>query len=182
MALLTPLYTGQATSDDDAIRAFLAPVGVAFERWELPDEVAALAGKDRLSDQDKARLLDLFRAHLDRLADEAGYVEADVVAIRPDIEGIDTALAKFDKVHYHDDDEVRAIVGGQGVFGFVGDDGRQFTLQVEAGEFISVPAGMWHWFYCLADKNITALRLFKDTAGWVPHYRATERGVPGSAA
>ena len=80
--------------------------------------------------------------------------------------------------HFHDDDEVRAIVGGRGVFGFVGDDGRQFLLTVEPGDYISVPGGMWHWFYCDDTRNITAIRLFKDTTGWTPHYRSTERGKP----
>jgi len=73
---------------------------------------------------------------------------------------------------------VRAIVGGRGVFGFVGDDGRQFLLTVEPGDYISVPGGMWHWFYCDDTRNITAIRLFKDTTGWTPHYRSTERGKP----
>ncbi|MGM0577570.1 MAG: cupin domain-containing protein [Myxococcota bacterium] len=169
MARLTPLWTASATEDPEAIRAFLSERGIAFETWDLPDEVVALAAQDALTDEEKATLLGHFRDHLDRLAEEEGYVEADVVAVRP-VDGVDQALAKFDRVHYHDDDEVRAIVGGAGVFGFVGDDGRQFLVRVEAGEYISVPAGMWHWFYVLEDRNITALRLFRDTAGWVPHY------------
>ena len=75
-----------------------------------------------------------------------------------------------------------AIVGGGGVFGFVGDDGRQLLLTVEPGDYIRVPAGMWHWFYCHGDKNITALRLFKAPAGWVAHYRDTRRGQPAQQA
>ena len=92
--------------------------------------------------------------------------------------GLTDALAKFDKVHFHDDDEVRAIGGGRGVFGFIADDGRQFLLTVEAGDYISVPAGVWHWFYCVDGRNITCLRLFKDDSGWIPRYRDTTRGVP----
>ena len=125
-------------------------------------------------------MLDAFKGHLQRLAEDKGYIDADVVCIR-NVEGIDAALAKFDKVHFHDDDEVRAIVGGSGYFGFIGDDGRQFLVHVGHGDYLSVPAGMWHWFYCDADRNITALRLFKDTSGWVPRYRSTERGTPTTA-
>ncbi len=180
MARLTPLWTAPALREPAEISAFLDARGIRFERWTLPEEVTELASRRRLDDDAKARLLELFRVELAREADAAGYVDADVIAIRPDLPGLDGALAKFDKVHFHDDDEVRAIVGGRGVFGFIADDGRQFLLQIEAGEFISVPAGAWHWFYCLEDRDITALRLFKDSAGWTPRYRSTARGVPGS--
>lgn len=178
MAQLQPLWTTECTVAADEIAAFLGARGIAYERWDLPEEARTLAAQERLTDSEKERLLELFRAHLDRLATDAGYVDADVIAIRNDMPGLDDALAKFDKVHYHDDDEVRAIVGGGGVFGFIADDGRQFLLTVEAGDYISVPAGVWHWFYCLDARNITCLRLFKDTTGWSPHYRDTSRGVP----
>ncbi len=176
MALLTPLWTASPLTDDSDIAAFLGRVGVTFERWVLPAEAASIAAQGRLSDADKARLLELFADTLAQKAERDGYRAADVVAIRPDLPNVDDALAKFDKVHFHDDDEVRAIVGGEGVFGFVGDDGRQFTLTLGPGEFVSLPAGIWHWFYCLADRTVTAIRLFKENPSWVPHYRSTERG------
>lgn len=173
MATLTPLWTQAATSDPAAIADFLRGRGVRFERWQLPPRAAELAAQARLSDADKHELLSLFAAELAREATTQGYRAADVVALRPDLPGVDDALAKFDRVHFHDDDEVRAIVGGEGVFGFVGTDGRQFLLTMRAGEYISVPAGAWHWFYCTADKNVTALRLFKDSPSWIAHYRDT---------
>lgn len=177
MAILTPLWTALPLTADVDVHAFLEARGVIFERWGLPAEARSIAAKHRLDDADKARLLELFAAKLAEKAERDGYHAADIVAIRPDLPGVDDALAKFDKVHFHDDDEVRAIVGGEGVFGFVGDDGRQFTLTLQAGEFVSLPAGVWHWFYCLADKTVTAIRLFKDNPSWVPHYRSTERGL-----
>jgi len=176
MATLTPLWTAPPLTEDAAIATFLGERGVAFERWAMPDEAVAIAAQARLSDTDKARLLALFADRLAEKATRDGYHAADVVAIRADLPGVDDALARFDKVHFHDDDEVRAIVGGCGVFGFIGDDGRQFLLSLEAGEFVSLPAGIWHWFYCDADKSVTAIRLFKDNPSWVPHYRSTERG------
>lgn len=182
MARLQPLWTEEASTDAGEITAFLRERGIVFERWPLPDAVRAVAAKTRLDDADKAGLLAAFRAELTAKADGEGYGSADVVAIRPDLPGVDDALAKFDRVHFHDDDEVRAIVGGHGVFGFVDDHGRQFLLTVEPGDYISVPAGIWHWFYCGSDKFITALRLFRDNAGWVPRYRSTERGTAQTAA
>lgn len=175
MATLTPLWTTTPLTRDEDIAAFLAARGVAFERWAMPAEAAAIAAQDRLSDEDKARLLALFGDKLAEKADRDGYRAADVVAIRKDLPGVDEALARFDRVHLHDDDEVRAIVGGAGVFGFVTPDGRQFLLALGPGEYVSLPAGMWHWFFCTAEKNVTALRLFKDNPSWVPHYRDETR-------
>jgi len=178
MAVLTPLWTHSPTSDPKTIEAFLAARGIRFEVWDLPATAIELAARDRLSDDDKQVLLTLFADKLAEKASRDDYKFADVIAIRPDLADVDQALAKFDRVHFHDDDEVRAIIGGLGVFGFVGDDGRQFTVTMEPGEYISLPAGVWHWFYCLDAKNVTALRLFRDNPSWVPHYRSTERGKP----
>lgn len=176
MAVLTPLWTRSPTADTATIKAFLRERGVAFEVWDVPAAARELAARPRLDDEDKQTLLGLFADHLAAKAEREGYRAADVVAIRPDLPGVDDALGKFDRVHFHDDDEVRTIVGGEGVFGFVGDDGRQFTLTLQPGEYVSLPAGMWHWFYCLDSKNVTAIRLFKDNPSWVPHYRSTARG------
>ena len=168
MAVLTPLWTGVALKNSDEISAFLAKRGIVFATWELPAEAKELSALPSLDAEQKARLLALFSEELGA----TNYTNADVIAIRPELPGLDDALAKFDRIHYHDDDEVRAIVGGDGVFGFIGEDDRQFLLHIQAGEYISVPAGTWHWFYCTEAKNITALRLFEDMTGWVPHYRS----------
>jgi len=182
MAVLTPLWTQSPTSDPATIRAFLKARGVEFERWELPASAQAIAAKASVSDEDKQTLLRLFADKLAEKALRQGYQAADVVVIRPHLPGVDLALAKFDRVHFHDDDEVRAIVGGGGGFGFVADDGRQFTLALQPGEYLGLPAGMWHWFYCLDTKNVTAIRLFKDNPSWLAHYRTTERGQPSGLA
>ena len=178
MAVLTPLWTQSPTSDPATVDAFLRARGITFECWSMPAAAVALAAKNRLSDEDKQVLLSLFADKLAEKATHDGYKSSDVVAIRPDLPNVDEALAKFEEVHFHDDDEVPAIVGGEGVFGFIDDDGRQFTVAMQPGEFISLPAGMWHWFYCFDSKNVTALRLFRDNPSWVPHYRDTARGQP----
>ena len=181
MARIDPLWTAAPLTERAAITAFLAARGIRYEAWRLPDATATLAARAHLDDADKRALLDAFSAELAAKAD-AGYASADVVAIRPDAPGLADALARFDRLHFHDDDEVRAIVAGRGIFGFFDEDGRQFLLTVEAGDYIAVPAGIWHWFYCDDGRFVTALRLFRDAAGWVPHYRDTARGVPSPAS
>jgi 1,2-dihydroxy-3-keto-5-methylthiopentene dioxygenase len=84
-------------------------------------------------------------------------------------------LNKFNSEHWHDEDEVRFIVEGRGVF-HVHPVGRPvFAIEVGAGDLIRVPAGTHHGFDLCADRRIRAIRLFRDKSGWTPHY--TQSGV-----
>ena len=49
-------------------------------------------------------------------------------------------------------------------------DGRVYDAHCAAGDLISVPAGTKHWFDAGPTPSFTALRVFTDTTGWVPHY------------
>jgi len=171
MAIVTIEDTGHTLTGDAEISAFLQTHNVDFERWSMAPAIVDLASQPTLDDTQKAQVIEGFRQKLDQLAESHGYIQADMVVLNPDTPGLDVALAKFDKEHYHTDDEVRFIVDGSGVFGFVGKNEQRFLVEVHAGEFISVPANMWHWFYLCDDKRIKALRLFQDMTGWVPHYR-----------
>jgi len=46
-----------------------------------------------------------------------------------------------------------------------------------------VPRGTWHWFDLCGDRDIRAIRLFQDKAGWTPHYTnsGTDKGFQPSA-
>jgi hypothetical protein len=84
-------------------------------------------------------------------------------------------LNKFSSEHWHDEDEVRFIVEGRGLFHIHPQDGAVFAIEVEAGDLIRVPRGTHHWFDLCADRRIRAIRLFQDASGWTPHY--TQSGV-----
>jgi len=84
-------------------------------------------------------------------------------------------LAKFSREHWHDEDEVRFILAGSGVFHIHPEGGPVTAIEVEAGDLIRVPRGTWHWFDLCAEKQIRAIRLFQDPAGWTPQY--TDSGV-----
>jgi 1,2-dihydroxy-3-keto-5-methylthiopentene dioxygenase len=45
-----------------------------------------------------------------------------------------------------------------------------FAIQLDAGDWINVPAGTRHWFDLCAERTIRAIRLFKDPSGWAPRY------------
>jgi 1,2-dihydroxy-3-keto-5-methylthiopentene dioxygenase len=86
-------------------------------------------------------------------------------------------LAKFSTEHWHDEDEVRLIVEGRGLFHIHPPDGPVFAIEVQAGDLIRVPRGTHHWFDLCGDRRIRAVRLFQDPSGWAPHY--TNSGVDG---
>ena len=131
--------------------AFLADNGVYYRR--LPEEAAG------------------YQPILDDLAQHRGYGTQDEVKLRPDTPNLDAALAKFDGEHLHEDDEVRFILDGEGVFDIRTNGDAWMRIIVERGDLIVVPAGKWHRFELTAAKTIHAVRLFKDPAGWVPVYR-----------
>ncbi len=112
---------------------------------------------------------------LDRLKSERGYVEQDIVELSPHTPGLDELCAKFEGEHLHSDDEVRYVLGGEGIFDIRSVDDRWMRVMVEAGDLIVVPAQLHHRFLLTEQKHIRCVRLFKDSSGWVPHYRgATE--------
>ena len=112
-----------------------------------------------------------FRGPLEALKSARGYVEEDVVALSPDTPNLDVICAKFIDEHYHDDDEVRFVVEGEGVFDIRSDEDRWMRVVVEPGDLIVVPAKRHHRFLLTEQKTIRCVRLFKDTSGWEPHYR-----------
>jgi len=83
-------------------------------------------------------------------------------------------LKRFASEHWHDEDEVRLIVEGRGLFHIHPAGKPVFALEVEAGDLIRVPRGTHHWFDLCGDRRIRAIRLFQDQSGWTPHY--TESG------
>ena len=61
-------------------------------------------------------MLAAYAPEIDRLKARGGYVTADVIDVRPETPNLDAMLAKFSREHWHDEDEVRFILEGRGVF------------------------------------------------------------------
>ena len=113
----------------------------------------------------------VYQAPLDELKVRNGYVQQDIVELAPTTPNLDTICAKFIEEHTHDDDEVRFVLSGEGIFDIRDDQDRWMRVQVCAGDLIVVPAGRNHRFLLTEAKHIRCVRLFKDAAGWVPNYR-----------
>jgi 1,2-dihydroxy-3-keto-5-methylthiopentene dioxygenase len=149
------------TEDPEIITKTLAAQGVRFERWSLPVAVSP--------DADADTLLAAYRPHLDRLMGEAGAGTADVIKMRPGNAAYPAMRQKFIDEHIHTEDEIRFFVSGAGNF-ILHMNGHVYDAHCTAGDLISVPAGIKHWFDAGAEPNATVLRVFTDTTGWTPHY------------
>jgi 1,2-dihydroxy-3-keto-5-methylthiopentene dioxygenase len=151
----------------EAVTAFLAAHGIDYERWTPEHPVDANATPEML--------LAAYHREIETLKARGGYRTADVIDVRPETPNLDAMLAKFNREHWHDEDEVRFIIEGRGLFHIHPPQGPVFALEVEAGDLVRVPRGTHHWFDLCADRRIQAIRLFQDSAGWTPHY--TESGI-----
>jgi 1,2-dihydroxy-3-keto-5-methylthiopentene dioxygenase len=167
MAVLRIPDKEKTLSEQDQIRDYLAGIGIEYERWELLPSVADNASAEQV--------LSAYAPQIEQLKKRGGYVTADVIDVNADTPGLDTMLAKFNIEHRHEEDEVRYIVAGRGLFHIHPPAGPVVALEVEAGDLIRVPRGTLHWFDLCADRRIRAIRLFQDVSGWTPHY--TNSGV-----
>ena len=149
-------------TDPVAIAGPLAEIGIDYERWENIREVSPDA-----TDQE---ILEAFSDEIERLKTAGGYVTADVINVVPTTPGLEEMLNKFNKEHWHDEDEVRFIVKGHGLFHIAPKDSDVVSIEMEAGDLIRVPRGTLHWFDLCGDRTVRAIRLFQDMSGWTPYY------------
>ncbi|MEO5859642.1 MAG: cupin domain-containing protein [Pyrinomonadaceae bacterium] len=154
-------------TDASEISTYLHGIGIDYAKWENLKQVSEDA-----SDQE---ILDGYADEIDVLKKSGGYVTADVINIVPTMPGLDVMLNKFNKEHWHDEDEVRFIVKGHGLFHIAPEGGDVVSIEMEAGDMIRVPRGTKHWFNLCGDKTVRAIRLFQDVSGWTPQY--TDSGV-----
>jgi len=167
VALVRIPQENRTLTDPQEIVRYLGTIGIDCEHWEPAHPVAANAPPEEI--------LGAYFHEIERLKSLGGYVSADVIDVKPETPGLDAMLAKFNREHWHDEDEVRFIIQGRGLFHIHPRQGPVIAVEVEPGDLLRVPRGTWHWFDLCADREIRAIRLFQSTAGWTPRY--TESGV-----
>ena len=156
---------GRTVTGEAAVRETLGRVGIDYERWQPSHPVPAGAPAEAV--------LAAYAAEIDRLKAAGGYVTADVIDVSPQTPNLDAMLAKFRKEHWHDEDEVRFILRGRGVFHIHPQDAPVMAIEVGPGDLIRVPRGTHHWFDLCSERDIRAIRLFQDVSGWTPRYTDT---------
>ena len=117
--------------DAEEVRAFLGAQGIDYERTEPSVPVPPDAPADVL--------LAAYKNKIDELKARGGYVTADVIDVFPHTPNLDAMLNKFNSEHWHDEDEVRFIVEGHGLFHIHPKTGPVFAIEVGAGDLIRVP-------------------------------------------
>lgn len=175
MAILR-LEDGTTYTQLSDIMRELAPLNVQINHWPIGEdpELSALLAQDVLSDAEKEKVLQALDAYFQHLLQTAGYKSRDLIVLHPSVPNLDSLLSKFDQCHTHADPEVRYIIAGEGVFGFVRPDASQVELTVQPEDYINVPSGTEHWFYLTASQQIKAVRYFTTTEGWIPKYTDTQ--------
>jgi 1,2-dihydroxy-3-keto-5-methylthiopentene dioxygenase len=162
MAIVRIQKENREITDVEEIRAYLAPHGIWYEKWDVEGRIGA--------DATNEEILTAYAPEIERLKARGGFVTADVINVDPQTPNLDAMLNKFNKEHTHSEDEVRFTVRGSGVFHIHPENGSVFAITVESGDLINVPAGTKHWFDLCSDRNIRCIRLFQDPSGWAPHY------------
>lgn len=102
---------------------------------------------------------------------ERGYVDEDYVELKPDMPNLGEICAKFDKEHFHTEDEARVVVEGAGIFDVRDASDRWVRIEVNPGDAIVIPANTHHRFMLTDVKHIRCMRLFANHDGWAPLYR-----------
>jgi len=138
MATLNIPDEKKTLSEFEQVRAHLATMGIDYERWRPAHEVATGASV--------AEILAAYSPEIERLKAQGGYVTADVIDVTPQTPGLEAMLNRFNSEHWHDEDEVRFIIEGRGIFHIHPREGNVVSITVEAGDLLRVPRGTWHWF------------------------------------
>jgi len=154
MALLRIPDEQRSLREPDEVRDYLAGIGIEYERWETPANLP--------EDASPEQVLSTYAPQIEEWRVRGGYVTADVIDVNRDTPGLDDMLAKFNIEHTHDEDEVRYIIAGRGLFHIRPPQGPVVAIEVEAGDLMRVPRGTLHWFDLCGDRRIRAIRLFQD--------------------
>jgi 1,2-dihydroxy-3-keto-5-methylthiopentene dioxygenase len=161
MALVKIAAEGTTIEGAAKVREYLAAAGIDYQvvpMVPLADDAPA------------ADVLEQYAGAIEALKASGGYTTADVIDVKADTPGLDAMLARFNSEHWHDEDEVRLILEGRGLFHIHPVDGPVFAIEIQPGDLIRVPKGTHHWFDLCGERRIRAIRLFQNAAGWTPHY------------
>ncbi|APH05557.1 1,2-dihydroxy-3-keto-5-methylthiopentene dioxygenase [Bacillus weihaiensis] len=170
MAVIKVRNTSEVIEGHDNVLTFLEKQGVLYEHWDMSKLPEELKEKFVLSDEEKEGILTAYKDEIEELAERRGYKTWDIVALSDATPNIEELLKKFENVHTHTEDEVRAITAGHGIFIIKGNDEvGYFDVELEPGDVISVPEGNPHFFTLMEDRQVVAVRLFIETEGWVAH-------------
>ncbi|CAH6721796.1 1,2-dihydroxy-3-keto-5-methylthiopentene dioxygenase [[Candida] jaroonii] len=118
---------------------------------------------------------------LNSLASERNYKNRDEITLNlnsfnGDIDAFNAKMAQFYKEHYHEDEEIRYIIDGEGYFDVRDGGDKWIRAKLNKNDLLILPAGIYHRFTLSSNqRNIKAVRLFKDEPKWEAINRETNK-------
>jgi len=167
MAVLRIPEENRTISGKVEVAEYLGRIGIEYNVWQPAHPIKPGAAQEEI--------LGAYSNEIEDLKARGGYVTADVISVTPQTPNLDAMLAKSSREHWHDEDEVRFIIQGRGLFHVNPKTAPVVAIEVEPGDLIRVPRGTLHWFDLCSTKQIQCIRLFQDPTGWTPWY--TDSGV-----
>jgi len=161
----TSLDTADTCHDRHSISEQLGAIGVRFEHWGTPAELAA--------DADQESVLDAYRAEIETLNRQYGFQSIDVVSLTPDNPKKEELRHKFLAEHTHADFEVRFFVDGSGLF-YLHANNKVYCVLCERGDLISVPENTTHWFDMGSEPFFKCIRFFVVPDGWTGEFTGSD--------
>ena len=169
MAQIRIRNTNERIEGEEQVKAFLDSQQVVYEHCDANKLPEALREKFVLNDEEKAEIISTYESEIRDLAARRGYEIWDVISLSDVTPNIEDLLKKFEQVHTHTEDEIRAIVSGKGIFIIKSEEIGYFDVELEPGDVISVPENTNHFFTLMDNRQIVAVRLFIEKDGWVAY-------------
>jgi 1,2-dihydroxy-3-keto-5-methylthiopentene dioxygenase len=150
------------TTDFEEMVWQLAKRGIEFTRWTANQKLS--------DDATQEEILAAYDHEITPYMQRKGFLSADVINVHPGLDNLPALREKFLSEHIHTEDEVRFFVDGSGTFWFHFDNGDVASIVCTQGDFLSVPAGIKHWFDLAPNYHVKAIRIFTSKEGWVANY------------
>src|SRR5690554_5696207 len=100
--------TNERISGEQNVSAFLNEQNVLYEHWNTDKLSKDIQEKFNLNDLEKNQVLSTFDSEIRDLASRRGYLTWDIITLSESTPNIEDLLKKFEQVHTHTEDEVRA--------------------------------------------------------------------------
>lgn len=152
---------GETLTEHKDIAAEMSKLGIQFERWATPTDLA--------EDADAETVQAAYGKEIAQLNEQFNFQSVDVMSMHPQHPDKAAFREKFLDEHSHDDFEIRFFVDGEGLF-YIRQNGKVYGLLCCRGDLVSIPPNTTHWFDMGPNPSFTAIRFFTTEDGWVGHF------------
>jgi 1,2-dihydroxy-3-keto-5-methylthiopentene dioxygenase len=157
MAIVRVPQLGRTFIMPAEIDMFLAGIGVEYQRWTLANSVPANSSAEEI--------LKTYEPELQSYRVSKKFSAYRLIELTPETPGLEEILHEFKREHWHDDYEARFIVSGRGVCNIHPPGRAVVTVELEAGDLISIGPGIRHWFDLCAEKRFCAIQFVSENEG-----------------